>query len=66
MEYILITANEKSRIHQFEHKTLKGIFSGYVLRVGRGTGDLMIDYADLQQKKKPQTSSSNDPKKKYS
>ena len=51
VEYIPITAKEKSRIHQFGQKTLKGIFSGYVLRAGRGwSGDIMIaDYEDVQE-----------------
>ena len=51
VEYIPITAKDKSRIHQFGQKTLKGIFLGYVLRAVRGwSGDLMIaDYEDLQE-----------------
>ena len=50
VEYIPITAKDKSIIHQFGQKTLKGRFSGYVLRAGRvWSGDLMIaDYEDLQ------------------
>ena len=51
IEYILITAKDKSRIHQFGQKTLKGIFLGFVLRaVGGWSGDLMIaGYEDLQE-----------------
>ena len=50
VEYIPITAKDKSRMHQFGQKTLNGIVSGYVLRAGRGwSSDLMIaDYEDLQ------------------
>ena len=36
VEYIPITAKDKSRIHQFGHKTLKGRFLGFVLRAGGG------------------------------
>ena len=35
VEYIPITAKDKSRVHQFGQKTLKGIFLGYVPRAGR-------------------------------
>ena len=51
VEYIPITAKDKSSVHQFGKQTLKGIFFGYVLRVGRGwSGDVMIsDYEDLQE-----------------
>ena len=46
---------DKSRIHQFGQKTLKGIFLGSVLRAGRGwSGDLMI--ADYEIVKESQTS----------
>ena len=36
VEYIPITARDKSRIHQFGKKTLRGVFLGYVLRAGGG------------------------------
>ena len=35
-EYIPITTKDKSSVHQFEKKTMRGIFQGYVLRGGRG------------------------------
>ena len=49
VDCIPITAKEKSRIHQFGQKKMKGIFSGDALRAGRGwLGDLMIAlYDDL-------------------
>ena len=34
VEYLPITAKDKSKTHQFVKKTLKGIFLGYVLRSG--------------------------------
>ena len=51
VEDIPITPKDKSSVHQFGKQTLKGIFFGYVLRVGRGwSGDVMIsDYEDLQE-----------------
>ena len=36
VDYIPITAKDKSRVHQFGKDTLKGIFLGYVLRTRRG------------------------------
>ena len=43
VEYIPITAKEKSRVYQFGKKTLKGIFSGYVSCAGGGwSGDLLV------------------------
>ena len=40
VEYIPITAKDKSRVHQFGKTTLNGLFSGYVLRAGGGwSGD---------------------------
>ena len=49
VDYVPITAKDKSRIHQYGQTTLKGIFFGYVPRAGGGwSGDLMIaDYEDL-------------------
>ena len=42
VEYIPITAKDKSRVRQFGKKTLKGIFLGCVLRAGGvWSGDLM-------------------------
>ena len=51
IEYIPITAKDKSWIHQFGQKTLKGRFSGHVLCAWGGwSGDLMMaDYEDLQE-----------------
>ena len=42
VEYIPITAKDKSRIHQFGQQTLKGQFLGYVLRAGREGGSQVI------------------------
>ena len=36
VEYIPITANDKSRVHQFGKKTLKRTFFGFVLRAEEG------------------------------
>ena len=51
VEYIPITAKDKSGVHQFGKTTLKGIFLGCVPRAGGGwSGDLMTaDYADLHE-----------------
>ena len=51
IEYVPITAKDKSWIHQFGQKTLKWRFSGHVLCAWGGwSGDLMMaDYEDLQE-----------------
>ena len=51
VEYITITAKDKSGVHQFGKTTLKGFFLGCVPRAGGGwSGDLMtVDYADLHE-----------------
>ena len=56
VEHIPITAKGKSRIHQFDKKTQRIIFSGNVPRAGRGwSGDLMVaDYEDLQESESPE------------
>ena len=51
VEYIPIASKDKSRVHQFGKKTLKGILLGCTLRVGGGwSGDLMLAVdEDLQE-----------------
>ena len=56
VEYIPVTAKDKSRVHQFGQKTLRGTLLGCVPRAGGGwSGDLMVaDYEDLQESEAPE------------
>ena len=51
VEYSPMTATDNSRIHQFGHKTLKGILLDCALRAGRGGSDdwMTAGFEDLQE-----------------
>ena len=51
VEYIPITAKEKSRVHQFGKKALKGLFLGCVLHAEGGWSEALMtaDNEDLQE-----------------
>ena len=51
VEYIPITAKDKSRIHQFGQQTLKGVFFSFVLRAGGSWSDdlAVASYEELQE-----------------
>ena len=51
VECILMTAQDKARVHQFDKETLNGMFLGHVLRAERGwSGALMIaDFGNVQE-----------------
>ena len=68
VEYLPITAKDKSEIHQFGKKTLEGVFFRYVLREGGvWSGDLLLaDCKDLQESEATEKKSKGAKARKYS